>query len=156
MNIRFATETDLPRVNELRRQVSELHAEGLPDIFRPGFAPELADFINVFFQEEDRHILVAERDGRVVGFACLTEVDIPASKYKMARHYLEVDEFGVDANEHRQGIGRKLFEGIRELARSRGFQRIELNMWEFNESALKFYEAIGFSTYRRHMEYTLD
>lgn len=25
-------------------------------------------------------------------------------------------------------------------------------MWEFNEEALKFYEAIGFTTYRRYME----
>lgn len=29
-------------------------------------------------------------------------------------------------------------------------------MWEFNENALKFYEAIGFNTYRRYMEMTVD
>ena len=34
----------------------------------------------------------------------------------------------------------------------KGFKRIELNMWDFNEDALKFYEAIGFNTYRRYME----
>ena len=35
--VRFAEEKDLPWVNELRRQVSELHAKGRPDIFKPGF-----------------------------------------------------------------------------------------------------------------------
>ena len=38
----------------------------------------------------------------------------------------------------------------------RGFTRIELDLWEFNRDALKFYEAAGFSTYRRHMELWLE
>ena len=29
--IRFAEERDIPRINELRRQVSELHAQNRPD-----------------------------------------------------------------------------------------------------------------------------
>ena len=39
--VRYATREDLPRVNELRQQVSELHAAGRPDIFRPGFCEAL-------------------------------------------------------------------------------------------------------------------
>ena len=37
----------------------------------------------------------------------------------------------------------------------KGFDRVELNMWEFNSSALEFYEAMGFRTYRRYMELKL-
>ena len=44
---------------------------------------------------------------------------------------------------------------IREFAREKGFRRIELNMWEFNRGALAFYEAAGFSTFRRYMEIKL-
>ena len=29
-------------------------------------------------------------------------------------------------------------------------------MWEFNESALRFYEAIGFRTFRRYLELDLQ
>ena len=36
-----------------------------------------------------------------------------------------------------------------------GFDRIELNMWEFNRDALAFYEAAGFVTYRRYLELKL-
>lgn len=32
---------------------------------------------------------------------------------------------------------------------------IELKMWEFNEEALKFYESVGFTTYRRYTELKL-
>ena len=156
MNIRLATEAELPRVNELRAQVSELHAAGRPDIFGAGFLDALADRVYAFHTDESRHILVAEREGELIAYAILAEIVTPQSPYKPARRFMEVDEFGVDAACHRQGIGRAFFEGIAAFAKERGFHRIELNMWEFNEKALKFYEAIGFSTYRRHMEYTID
>ena len=39
-----------------------------------------------------------------------------------------------------------------DYAREKGIRRLELNMWEFNQDALAFYEAAGFSTYRRYME----
>ena len=38
------------------------------------------------------------------------------------------------------------------FAKESGFDRIELNMWEFNEDAREFYDALGFKTYRRYME----
>ncbi len=41
-------------------------------------------------------------------------------------------------------------------ARKKGFPRIELDMWSFNESALAFYEAEGFTTYRRYLEFPLE
>lgn len=33
--------------------------------------------------------------------------------------------------------------------------RLELNMWEFNEDALEFHESVGFTTYLRYMEMPL-
>ena len=44
MPARFAKEEDLPRVNELRKQVNDLHVAGRPDIFKPGFSEELLRF----------------------------------------------------------------------------------------------------------------
>ena len=37
MTVRFAEDKDFERVNELRRQVNDLHTEGRPDIFKLGF-----------------------------------------------------------------------------------------------------------------------
>lgn len=156
MNIRFATEADLPRVNELRRQVNDVHVAGKPEMFRADFGEALQAHLYTLFSQEDHAVLVAETEAGIVGFACVKFVDRPETPYRSAPRYLDVDEFGVDESCRRQGIGRELFGAIRELARERGLNRIELNMWEFNEGALKFYESIGFSTFRRYMEYTFD
>ena len=45
-----------------------------------------------------------------------------------------------------------MMEFIKDFAKENGFHRIELNMWEFNQGALAFYEAAGFETFRRYME----
>ena len=68
------------------------------------------------------------------------------------RDYLDIDEFCVDEAFRRRGFAAEMIRFIREYAKEEGFGRIELNMWEFNQDALAFYEAVGFNTYRRYME----
>lgn len=155
MTVRFANETDLPAVNRLRMQVNELHVTGRPETFRPGFPPELADHVYTVFRDPDRDILVAEEEGEIRGFAVLHEIRRPENPFMFERHFLDVDEFGVDEAYRRRGVGRALIERAKAIARDRGFDRLELNMWEFNQGALEFYEALGFETYRRYMEIKL-
>ena len=155
MNIRFAEEKDLPAVNRLRRQLHALHAAGRPETFKPGFPPELEAHLSTVFRDPAYKILVAEADGALLGFALLHEIRRPENPYMYERHFLDVDEFGVDETCRRRGVGRALLEAARAYAKERGFVCLELNMWEFNESALAFYEAAGFTTYRRYMEIKL-
>lgn len=156
MQIRFATHADAEQVNALRRQVNDLHAIGEPAIFRYGFQKELQDHLFTFLDEADKAVLVAESADGIVGFACLQFVDRPETAYAHPRRYLHVGEFGVDENHRRQGIGRALFASIRETAKKRGYGRIELDVWSFNESAMRFYEAVGFRTYRNYMACSIE
>lgn len=150
--VRYAKREDLPRVNELRKQVNDIHVEGRPDIFKPGFGSVMQDFLYVVFDDENKDVIVAERDGAICGFACVQYVDKPESPYTHGRRFYDVDEFCVDEEHRRQGVATELINFIRQEAKAKGFERVELSMWEFNEDARKFYEAVGFSTYRRYME----
>jgi len=150
--VRYAKREDLPRVNELRKQVNDLHVEGRPDIFKPGFGQVLQDFLYTVFESDNMDVIVAEREGVLCGFACVQYVHKPESPYSFARHFYDVDEFCVDEAYRRQGVATELIDFIRQEAKSKGFEHIGLNMWEFNEEARAFYEAVGFNTYRRYME----
>ena len=68
------------------------------------------------------------------------------------RDFLDIDEFCVDEKHRREGIATAMVEFIKSFAIDQGYHRLELNMWEFNQDALAFYEAAGFETYRRYME----
>lgn len=150
--VRFAKEEDLERVNELREMVNDLHVQGRPDIFKPGFNEVLRDYIYEIWNAENKNIIVAERDGVICGYACVQYIDKPENPFMNARKFYDVDEFGVDAAYRRQGVATELIDFIKEDVKAHGMTKLELNMWEFNEDALAFYESVGFKTYRRYME----
>lgn len=154
--VRFAEERDIPRINELRRQVNELHAAGRPDIFKPGFCQELQDRAYTLLRGEKSDILVAERDGVICGMACIEYLHRQESPYSYPRSLYFVTEFGVDEVYRRQGIGRELMDFMEADASAKGFSSIELDMWTFNRTAQAFYEAMGFRTTRLFMERDLS
>lgn len=152
MIIRFAKENELVRVNELRKQVNDLHVEGKPEVFKAGFNDELRDHVYDIWNDPEQEIVVADSDGIICGFAVLHHIVKPATPFMYERDFMDVDEFCVDKEYRRQGVASEIITFIRKYAKEKGFNRIELNMWEFNQDALAFYEAVGFKTYRRYLE----
>lgn len=152
--IRYATSEELERVNVLRRQVNEVHCNGRPDIFKSGFCSELQEYIYTLWESDNSDVIVALRNGEICGYACVDYVEKPESPYNLSRRFYHINEFGVDEKYRRQGVATELFNFIKKEATNKNFDKLELDMWEFNEEALKFYESVGFITYRRYMEFT--
>ena len=155
MIVRLAEEKDLSRVNELRKQVNDLHVMGKPEVFKAGFSSELRDYIQLIRKDPEQEIVVAEKDGTICAFAVIHHISRPENPFRYERDFLDIDEFCVDAAFRRQGVASRMMAFIRSYAKEKGFHRLELNMWEFNEGALAFYEAAGFKTFRRYMEMML-
>ena len=130
VTVRPARRDELDRVNALRRMVNDVHVEGRPDIFRPGFNEALQQHVYEQFDSEDSDVIVALVNGEICGFATVEYIHRPESPYSFARDYYHLQEFGVDP----------------------AFHRIELDAWAFNTGALAFYEAAGFKTFRRFFE----
>ena len=154
--VRFAEEKDLDIVNELRKQVNDIHVEGRPDGFKAGFGTEIRDFAKVIMKGENSDIIVAEHNGITCGMACVDYVNKPETPYSKARSFYHVQEIAVDANHRRQGVAKELFEFMIVDAKKQKLNKIELDVWEFNESAIEFYQAVGFRQMRRWMEYEVE
>lgn len=155
MTVRYAKQAELEAVNRLRRSVSELHAQGRPDIFRAGFCEELQRHAYDAFASKEADVIVAVIDGTVCGFALVQYIDRPASPYRCACRFYHIEELGVDTAYRRRGAATAIMEFCRREAEKKGFARLELDVWAFNEDAMKFYEAIGYRPYRFYMEKTI-
>lgn len=153
--VRFAEEKDLDRVNELRKQVNDIHVNARPDVFKAGFRKELQDFARVLLTGENSDILVAEREGVICGMACVEYIRKPETPYGMARAFYHVQEIAVDTSYRRQGVAKELFEFMEEDAKKRLLNKIQLDVWSFNKSAIEFYETVGFHEIRKWMEYNI-
>ena len=57
----------------------------------------------------------------------------------------------MDESKKGKGYGKLLMQEVKQIAKQKGISRIELNVWTFNEDAVKFYEKLGFETYRKHL-----
>ena len=152
VTVRYAAQDELPRVNELRQMVSELHAEGRPDIFRAGFCEELRQRVFQAFEAPDADVIVACVGEVPCGFAIVQYIDRPETAYRCAQRFYHIEEFGVDGRYRRRGIGTALLRFCKAEAKRRGFDRLTLDVWSFNDAAQRFYEAAGFRPYRHDLE----
>ena len=72
MTVRFAEKNELEQVNLLRREVNDLHVQGKPEVFKPGFDTALRDYIYVIFDDPNKKIVVAQEEGRSAASRCST------------------------------------------------------------------------------------
>jgi GNAT superfamily N-acetyltransferase len=79
----------------------------------------------------EHRVRVAERDGRVVGFATTVDGD----------GVLELDDLFVEPDSMRRGVGRDLIVDLVSNARQRGARRVEVTA---NDHAMDFYATVGF------------
>lgn len=155
ITVRTAKRNELERVNELRKMVNEIHVNGRPDVFCQGFCDELRQHVYDKFDAENSDVLVAIMDNIICGFAVVEYIEKPQSPFYNSRKFYHVEEFGVDENVRRKGVATALIAFMKEDALRRGYKKIELDMWEFNDGAMSFYAKVGFRTYRRFMDMDL-
>lgn len=83
--------------------------------------------------------LVAERDGRLLGFAILNPY-FPAPNLS---HGLFLKELYVTGEARSARVGEQLIEGIRALAQERGDTRVIWTTGEGNSGSQRFYDRLG-------------
>ena len=144
--IRRAIISDIPKINDLLRQVLEVHANGRPDIFKRGTAKYSDEKLKTMLNSQNAPIYVAvDAQGKVVGYAFCQYRSIQDSPFIHDVKYCYIDDICVDKNVRGQGVGTSLFEYVKMQSKLDGYDEIRLNVWSLNESAIRFYQKLGFS-----------
>lgn len=154
--IRFARKEDYEAINALRAPVCALHSNGYPALFKPVFAKDHQERVLKMMEDPEQDVLVAEENGQLLGFAMVEYIKREETNSMYAVHEAHIVEIGVDETSQGKGIGTALIQAVKDAAKVRGCRSVQLDVWEFNKSALRFYEKLGFVTLRRKMEQVLD
>jgi N-acetylglutamate synthase-like GNAT family acetyltransferase len=107
-----------------------------------GYPPEreqLAERLDRLLSDPAVEIHVAERDGRVVGFATLHVLEL-IERPPIGR----LSAIVVTVPERRRGVGAELIERIETAAVARGCDRLELTSGNWRVDAHAFYRSLGF------------
>jgi len=145
----------IPGMLELLRQVGQVHHEIRPDLFRCGAQKYDEAALLALLADPNRPILVAEREGKVAGYAfCILQVT-ENDPVLTDRRVLYIDDLCVDENCRGQGIATVLYRQVCALAKTLSCQAVTLNVWCGNDSALRFYEKCGLKPQKIGMEVIL-
>ena len=85
--------------------------------------------------------LVAEREGRAVGFALF----FTTFSTFLCKPGLYLEDLFVEPAHRGAGIGKALLKALGALARDRGCGRLEWRVLDWNEPSIRFYESLGAS-----------
>ncbi len=149
--IRKAIYSDIPKIEELLEDIHDLHFMARPDIFKEGVSKFNEDEIKKLIDNEYTPIYIYEENGKVLAYAFISYM-FQCNKMLEIRKYIFIEDLCVDKNHRSEGIGRALMDYIYNLAKEKEMDYVRLNVWNFNEKALKFYLDNGYSPLETIME----
>lgn len=154
--IRKAEIRDIPEIMNLLVQVDMVHHKGRPDLFKGPATKYTKDELTLIIKDDDNPVFVyVSDDGIVKGHAFCNIINQPANHVLTQIKTLYIDDICVDENTRGQHIGKSLYEFVVSYAKKIGCYNVTLNVWECNQSAKKFYEAMGMHIQKTGMEIIL-
>ena len=153
--IRAAEERDIPGILKLLVQVDMVHHKGRPDLFKGPATKYTQAQLREILRDETTPVFVAVDGGAVEGHAFCVVKQFPDDNILTDIKSLYVDDICVDETRRGRGIGRALYEYVRQYAKALGCYNLTLNVWSLNEGALRFYERLGLVPQKIGMEQIL-
>lgn len=133
--------TDYTEINNLAKQVHELHVNWRPDLF--------ADVENVIKKENleiminNKEIYIAKENSKIIGYITVSVKD-KTNPIMKPKKYLSIDSICVDKKNRNQGVGTALLDFSKELAKIKQCTDLYLTVNQENFKAIKLYEKFGF------------
>ena len=100
----------------------------------------------------DNPIFVAVEDDKVLGYGFCEIEYYQRHSVMNDRTTLYIDDLCVLEDCRGKHIGTAIYQEILRYAKYRGCYNVTLNVWSCNESAMKFYEAVGMKPQKVGME----
>jgi ribosomal protein S18 acetylase RimI-like enzyme len=141
-NIRQMEIDDIGSVYHLGEEL--FTSEEFPILYRTWDPYEVTDY----FSSDPDYCLVAEFQGRVVGFILATTIEKEGTAWKK---YGYLSWIGVDEAFQRTDLGHRLYRRLEERLQEEGVRMVIADTEADDEGAIAFFKAMGFSLSREHL-----
>ena len=133
--IRRAVKNDKSKINELFIEMLQtIYDEKNVEGYEEGY-------LDHFFDNHEDWICVAEINGSIVAYLSI-EV------HREQENFIYLDDLSVSEKFRGNGIGTELIKTAERFAKEMGVSIITLHVEKSNQSALKLYKRLGYSTVR--------
>ena len=147
--IRRALNKDIDKILDLLKQVCLVHHNGRPDIFSVGTKYNRAELEELIL--DDNNPIFVYDDGGVLGYAFCNILEAKGHVLSNIKT-LYIDDLCVDEASRGKGVGKALYQYVKEFAKENKIYNVTLNVWQCNPSAKKFYESLGLKPMKTYLE----
>ena len=147
--IRKLTIKDFEIVESVIAKLHKIHVENRPDFYIENEHPISKKEYKAMLNNQDKISIAYLVDAKIAG-VCLATI-----KNKIEKS-IYIDEIFVLEEFRHQGIATRLYNQIENIAKDIRAKRIDLTVWQFNNTAINFYKSLGMKTQRIVLETRLE
>lgn len=144
-------------VEQLRLLYQESEEDGVryqPEHFVVGERSN--EFFQSVFESADQDILVAEEDGKILGFSHVMILEQKKVACLKPETLVYIQDLDVLESRRSQGIGTLLMEASKRYGKEHGVDFIRTQVFPQNIDGMRFYEKNGFREMMKTIESSLD
>lgn len=144
-------------VEQLRLLYQELEEDGVryqPEHFVVGERSN--EFFQSVFESADQDFLVAEEDGKILGFSHVMILEQKKVACLKPETLVYIQDLDVLESRRSQGIGTLLMEASKRYGKEHGVDFIRTQVFPQNIDGMRFYEKNGFREMMKTIESSLD
>jgi len=142
---------DVEALVALNAHVQGLHAAAHPRLFKAEPDPQqIREMFAAMITNPSALWRIAEADGPL-GYVYAQLQDRPATWMRPALRVCTIQHLAVRPEFRRRGVARRLVADVVVEARARGYARIEIDHWSFNEAARRCFAALGFEVFNERL-----
>jgi ribosomal protein S18 acetylase RimI-like enzyme len=143
VEIRLAKSSDLTVLDQMMYDLHEEHHVACPEHFKSAYDVMQEKRIADYLELPEGLVFVAASREKVIGFVSghFSELVSAVSQNVLMG---SIDEFYVLPQYRQQGIGSRLLQRIEKEFDDYGVQQLFVEVWDFNQTAIKLYQKLGF------------
>ena len=147
---------DFEAVLELKKQVHNFHYSIRSDFYNYSELPiEKHEFENIH-KNESYNVFVVELNRNISGYSITKVISFVNNPLIKNHKRLFIDDICVDPGYRKMGIGKFILDNLETICKSNNYSYLDLNVWNFNKSAIEFHKKNGISETIIRMEKALD
>lgn len=152
MLVRSANINDVCNIKHLILELESFHNMLMPDIFKDKVEANIDKQIKNILRRNNSAVFIAEIDNAAAGMIQVSIKNVKPDVFLKGREYALLENFIVKTEYRNLGIGKMLLCAGEDYAKSLNIRCIELNVYEINNNAVKFYERYGYAVKLRRMK----
>ena len=145
MELRPAKKDDYDVLFELFNELQMTHYKTVPNFFKTASKDKIFyDYFDEVIENVDKHLILAFEGNVPIGYVYYVISNLPENVYRKKQRIIYINQILISEDYQGKGYGKALIGYVKDEAKKENIRRVGLDVWLFNEGAIKIFESQGF------------